>query len=134
MIIDVVQTETHFVVKDDVTGDHYYGIEENSLETDQEAISYHLTHQENQNNSETMLSNSKFSKKAEIKALCNNLIEAYYPTYKQININELQGYTEADKTAMWAFINAKRDRSNVLESEIEELTTIEAVKNYEISF
>lgn len=83
---------------------------------------------------EHIVINSKINKIAEVKALCNRLIEAEYKPYKQRNINELQGYTAEDKTAMWDYINSKRYRSNVIEAEIEALTTLEEVNNYEITF
>ena len=45
----------------------------------------------------------------EIETKCNQVIEAVYPIYKQINItNLLTPYTEEDKDAMKAFIDSKR--------------------------
>lgn len=45
----------------------------------------------------------------EIEAKCNQVIEAVYPIYKQINItNLLTPYTEQDREAMKAFIDSKR--------------------------
>lgn len=44
-----------------------------------------------------------------IESRCNQLIEAVYPIYKQINItNLLTPYTEEDKDDMKAFIDSKR--------------------------
>ena len=45
----------------------------------------------------------------EIESRCNQVIEAVYPIYKQINItNLLTPYTEEDRDTMKAFINSKR--------------------------
>ena len=45
----------------------------------------------------------------EIEAKCNQVIEAVYPIYKQINItNLLTPYTEQDRDTMKAFIDSKR--------------------------
>ena len=45
----------------------------------------------------------------QIEAKCNQVIEAAYPIYKQINItNLLTPYTEQDRDIMKAFINSKR--------------------------
>ena len=45
----------------------------------------------------------------EIEAKCNQVIEAIYPIYKQINItNLLTPYTEEDREFMKAFIDSKR--------------------------
>ena len=45
----------------------------------------------------------------EIESRCNQVIEAVYPIYKQINItNLLTPYTEEDREAMKAFIDSKR--------------------------
>lgn len=45
----------------------------------------------------------------EIKAKCNQAIEAVYPIYKQINIaNLLTPYTEQDREVMKVFIDSKR--------------------------
>ena len=45
----------------------------------------------------------------EIETKCNQVIEAVYPIYKQINItNLLTPYTEEDKDVMKAFIDSKR--------------------------
>ena len=45
----------------------------------------------------------------EIESRCNQVIEAVYPIYKQINItNLLTPYTEEDREAMRAFIDSKR--------------------------
>ena len=45
----------------------------------------------------------------EIETKCNQVIEAVYPIYKQINItNLLTPYTEEDREAMKAFIDNKR--------------------------
>ena len=45
----------------------------------------------------------------QIKAKCNQAIEAVYPIYKQINItNLLSPYTVEDREAMKAFIDSKR--------------------------
>jgi hypothetical protein len=44
-----------------------------------------------------------------IETKCNQVIEAVYPIYKQINItNLLTPYTEEDREDMKAFINSKR--------------------------
>ena len=46
----------------------------------------------------------------QIDAKCNQVIEAVYPIYKQINItNLLTPYTEEDRDIMKSFINSKRD-------------------------
>lgn len=45
----------------------------------------------------------------QIEAKCNQVIEAVYPIYKQINItNLLAPYTEEDREVMKAFIDSKR--------------------------
>ena len=45
----------------------------------------------------------------EIESRCNQVIEAVYPIYKQINItNLLTPYTEEDREDMKAFIDSKR--------------------------
>ena len=45
----------------------------------------------------------------QIETKCNQVIEAVYPIYKQINItNLLTPYTEDDRDAMKAFIDSKR--------------------------
>ena len=45
----------------------------------------------------------------EIETKCNQVIEAVYPIYKQINItNLLTPYTEEDREDMKAFIDSKR--------------------------
>ena len=45
----------------------------------------------------------------EIESKCNQVIEAIYPIYKQINItNLLTPYTEEDRASMKAFIDSKR--------------------------
>ena len=45
----------------------------------------------------------------EIETKCNQVIEAVYPIYKQINItNLLTPYTEEDRDVMKAFIDSKR--------------------------
>ena len=45
----------------------------------------------------------------QIETKCNQVIEAVYPIYKQINItNLLTPYTEEDRDAMKAFIDSKR--------------------------
>lgn len=45
----------------------------------------------------------------EIESKCNQVIEAVYPIYKQINItNLLTPYTEEDRDAMKSFIDSKR--------------------------
>ena len=45
----------------------------------------------------------------EIESRCNQVIEAIYPIYKQINItNLLTPYTEEDRDVMKAFIDSKR--------------------------
>lgn len=45
----------------------------------------------------------------QIEAKCNQVIEAIYPIYKQINITNLvTPYTEEDRDIMKAFINSKR--------------------------
>lgn len=45
----------------------------------------------------------------QIESKCNQVIEAVYPVYKQINItNLLTPYTEGDRDVMKAFIDSKR--------------------------
>lgn len=45
----------------------------------------------------------------QIESRCNQVIEAVYPIYKQINItNLLTPYTEENRDVMKAFINSKR--------------------------
>ena len=45
----------------------------------------------------------------QIDSICNQVIEAIYPIYKQINItNLLTPYTEQDRETMKAFIDSKR--------------------------
>jgi hypothetical protein len=45
----------------------------------------------------------------QIEAKCNQVIEAVYPIYKQVNItNLLTPYTEEDRNVMKAFIDSKR--------------------------
>jgi hypothetical protein len=56
-----------------------------------------------------------------IKGSCENKIFSVYPITKQLNINELQGYTQDDKDRMQKFINTCRERSDELES-IENIT------------
>lgn len=55
-------------------------------------------------------------------------INALYPLYKQNNINELQGYTQADKDAMWIFINGQRDVSNTTEVHIAEAVSLKELQ------
>lgn len=50
----------------------------------------------------------KQDKILEIKNAAGQKILDKYPYYKQLNINELQGYTQADKDSMWQFINQCR--------------------------
>jgi hypothetical protein len=45
----------------------------------------------------------------QIESKCNQVIEAVYPIYKQVNItNLLTPYTEEDRNVMKAFIDSKR--------------------------
>lgn len=41
-----------------------------------------------------------------------------YPIWKQINISELQGYTQEEKEAMWNFINPQREWVDAIETEV----------------
>lgn len=55
---------------------------------------------------------------ANIKANANSRIDAFYPIYRQMNINNLQGFVQADKDRMWAYINARRNYSDSREADI----------------
>lgn len=46
-----------------------------------------------------------------------------------LNINALQGYTLADKDAMWTFINGLRDRSNTFEAWVNSATTVAEIES-----
>ena len=54
------------------------------------------------NTAEVVITTKPFDAQAEIQAV--------YPLWKQIYINELQGYTKDDKDAMWIFINNIRNK------------------------
>lgn len=60
-----------------------------------------------------------------------NLINEKYPNYKQININNLQNYTEEDKEKMWKFINRKREACNKTEEKIKRAKVIEILEKIE---
>ena len=55
-------------------------------------------------------------------------IEALYPLYKQNNINNLQGYTQEDKDAMWEYINNYRDICDQKEAAIAEAISLKELK------
>jgi uncharacterized protein YwgA len=59
-------------------------------------------------------------------------IESIYPLYKQNNINELQGYEQADKDLMWQHINSQRDWSNLVEQRVGEAKTIKDLETIEM--
>jgi len=41
-----------------------------------------------------------------------------YPIWRQINISELQGYTQEEKEVMWSFINTQRGWVDAIETEV----------------
>ena len=83
---------------------------------------------------ECNLTTYKNAKKQEIKNQAQSEIINIYPLWKQININELQEYTEQEKTNMWTLINSKRSQSDTKESEVNALTTKTELDDYIISF
>lgn len=66
-----------------------------------------------------------------LKKKVNERIESSYPLYKQININELKGYSEEDKNSMWIFINSIREETNNIENQINNATTLKQLKEIE---
>ncbi len=66
-----------------------------------------------------------------LKKKANEHIESSYPLYKQININELKGYSEEDKNSMWIFINSIREETNNIENQINNATTLKQLKEIE---
>ena len=42
------------------------------------------------------------------RVIAQNKILEQYPIWRQINISELQGYTQEEKETMWSFINTQR--------------------------
>ena len=73
------------------------------------------------------LEEAQARKKAEIRNIAGSEILTQYPTYKQININEVQGFIQDDKDTMWLFINNTRAKCNELEDDIDLCETVEAV-------
>jgi hypothetical protein len=82
-----------------------------------EAIGGDLTHSE-------QLRGYKERLKAKAGIKASEAINAAYPLYKQININALQGYDEAARSAMWEFINAERSLCNEREAAINAATAL----------
>ena len=76
----------------------------------------------------------KSEKKRQIKAIAERLILGKYPIYKQLNITELQGYTEDERSEMWEYINSIREQSNTFESEVSGKKKPETVSNYVINY
>lgn len=66
-----------------------------------------------------------------IRTKTNDAIEGIYPLYKQNNINQLQGYTQADKEEMWGYINNYRDICNTFEDKINEAVSLNELKTIE---
>lgn len=56
-----------------------------------------------------------------IKGSCRTYIFRHYPIEKQMNINNLRGYSQNEKDTMLDFIDSCRARANYLES-LESLT------------
>jgi hypothetical protein len=67
-----------------------------------------------------------------VNEMARDSIESIYPLYKQNNINELQGYEQADKDLMWQHINSQRDKSNALEQRVQESKTIKDLEIIEM--
>lgn len=68
---------------------------------------------------------------SKINRLTSEAITAAYPLYKQNNINMLQGYTEADRDAMWAYINEKRGACSAVGTAVESATTLAELQTIE---
>lgn len=66
-----------------------------------------------------------------IKKCASEKINALYPLYKQNNINELQGYTQSEKDAMWSYINEQREWSNTLEERVTSSISLRELNNIE---
>jgi hypothetical protein len=73
----------------------------------------------------------KESKINEVKREAGMKINEQYGFHKQININELQGYTQKDKDKMWNFINSIRDRANTMINEINSMSDKDKILDYE---
>lgn len=75
-----------------------------------------------------------FTRERLVKKVRDNVavaIDARYPLYKQNNINELQGYTQAQKEEMWQFINEQREHCNGVEMHIAEAVSLKELKSIE---
>ena len=70
----------------------------------------------------------------EIKNEANRIITTRYDYYKQININELQGYSQKEKEEMWDFINSIREQSKSKVRAIQEMSDKQDILNYKIHF
>ena len=70
----------------------------------------------------------KLKKINKFKSLCEEEILQEYPLYKQININRLaDGYSQEDLDAMTVFIDTRREKSNLLESQVNLSKTLDEV-------
>ncbi|MCG8333564.1 MAG: hypothetical protein MJE63_03545 [Proteobacteria bacterium] len=70
----------------------------------------------------------------EIKDEAYDLITENYDLPKQMNINSLQGYSEQERTDMWAFINSIREQSKNKVTEVNNITSKDQLLNYNIDF
>jgi len=78
----------------------------------------------------------KADKIKEIKAEANRLITNNYPIYKQINLISGMNIkdTKAKKDEMFLYINSIRNKSDLLEIEVEKCNKKEDVNNININF
>lgn len=90
----------------------------------------------NENHSTLVI--AKKEKISEVKDQANDLIEKDYPKYKQINYAlglQVNGYDNAtNKANMESYIKSIIEKSELMESEINALTTEQEVKDYQINF
>lgn len=75
------------------------------------------------------LAEAKAQQISDFKTATHAEIIAEYPIYKQININELQDFTQDDKDIMWKFINTKRDACNAFEEQINKCSSSDEIIN-----
>jgi hypothetical protein len=66
------------------------------------------------------LEESQNRKKNELRSsAASDVTASGYAYYRQFNINELQGFSQEDKDAMWVAINYIRAKCNTLESGVD---------------
>jgi hypothetical protein len=78
----------------------------------------------------------KINKIKEIKEEANRLITNNYPIFKQINLISGMNVkdTKTKKDEMFIFINSIRDKSDLLEIEVEKCNKKEDINNINIKF